>query len=296
MRALTKICELRRPPRPKKQKKVGAIEVKEEKRGAGQHFLHIISTDDAIRLYDIMIQQNNYIKWINFEHVKPKLTKEQIKNMTGTKPHDGPYFAEWLSCFGSETDILSPYRQTLYIARNTTTYTDFQRQITKTCKKFKTCNIALLKYHVALRSKEDDLPVLSTGRGSMQASHLCDSMHCISKEHIALESMEANQSRRDCRGITLSIKPATTTSPPHIKMVTLCQHGINYKDSHGNEFLYNRFYFLNILINISKKYLTVKGVELGVKEWYHLEVIKRNRKLLTLRIPNIGRMSFIGDS
>ncbi|CAF1500439.1 unnamed protein product [Adineta steineri] len=173
-----------------------------------------------------MIQQNNHIKWINFEHVKPKLTKEQIKNMTGIKPHDSPYFVEWLSCFGSETDILSPYRQPLYIARNTTTYTDFQRQITKTCKKLKTYNIVLLKYHVALRSKEEDLPVLSTGRGSMQASHLCDSMHCILKEHIVLESMEVNQSRRDYGGITLSIKPATTTSPPHFDIATPCRHGI----------------------------------------------------------------------
>ncbi|CAF1513218.1 unnamed protein product, partial [Adineta steineri] len=196
-----------------------------DKRCAGQHFLHIISTDDAIKLYDIMIQQNNYIKWIHFEHIKPKLNREQLEIMTGTKPHDGPYFAEWLSCFGSETDILSPYRQPLSIARNTTIYTDFQRQINKTCKKFETHTIALLKYHVALRSKEDDLPVLSTGRGSMHASHLCDLMHCVLKEHIVVESMEVNQSRRDCRGITLSITPASTTSPPYIKMATPCRHG-----------------------------------------------------------------------
>ncbi|CAF3913470.1 unnamed protein product, partial [Adineta steineri] len=163
----TKICELRRPPRPKKQKKVGAIEVKEEKRCAGQHFLHIISTDDAIRLYDIMVEKNNDIKLINDEHIKPELNREQLEIMTGTKPHDVPR--------GS-------------------------------------------------RSKEEDLPVLSTGRGSMQASHLCDSMHCIAKEHIVVESTEVNQSRRDCRGITLSIKPATTTSPPHIDIATPCRH------------------------------------------------------------------------
>ncbi|CAF1376534.1 unnamed protein product [Adineta steineri] len=210
-----------------------------EKRCAGQHFLHIISTNDAIRLYDIMVEKDNHIKFLISEHVTPRLTKEQIKNMTGSKPHDGPYFAEWLFCFGSETDILSPYRQSLSIARNTTTYTDFQRQITKTCKKFKTHTIALLKYHVALRSKEDDLSVLSTGRGSMQASHLCDSVHCILKEQIVVESMEVNQSRRDCRGITLSIKPATTTSPPHIKMATPCRHGINYKNSNGDDFMYS---------------------------------------------------------
>ncbi|CAF3961348.1 unnamed protein product [Adineta steineri] len=210
----------------KKQKKVGTIEIKEEKRCAGQHFLHIINTNDAIKLYDIIVEKDNYIKLIDDEHIKPKLNRDQLEIMTGTKPHDGPYFAKWLSCFGSETDILPPYRQPLSISRNTTIYTDFQRQITKTCKKFETHTIALLKYHVALRSKEDDLPVLSTGRGSMQASHLCDSMHCISKEHIALESMEVNQSRRDCRGITLSIKPATTTSPPHIDIATPCRHGI----------------------------------------------------------------------
>ncbi|CAF1567567.1 unnamed protein product [Adineta steineri] len=246
----------------KKQKKIVAIEVNEEKRCAGQHFLHIISTNDVIRLYDSMVEKDNYIKFIISDHATPRLTKKQIEIMTGTKPHDGPYFVKWLSCFVSETDILSPYRQSLYIARNTTTYTDFQRQITKTCKKFKTCNIALLKYHVALRSKEEDLPVLSTGRGSMHASHLYDSMHCISKEHIVVGSMEVNQSRRDCGGITLSITPATTTSTPHIKMATPCRHSINYKDSHSDDFLYNRFYSLDILINISKKYLTVKGVEL----------------------------------
>ncbi|CAF1466114.1 unnamed protein product, partial [Adineta steineri] len=196
-----------------------------EKRCAGQHFLHIISTNDAIRLYDIIVEKDNHIKFIISEHIKPRLSKQQIEIMTGTKPHDGPYFAEWLSCFGSETDILSPYRQPLSISRNTTTYTDFQRQINKTCKKFETCNIAFMKYHVALRSKEEDLPVLSTGRGSMQASHLCDSMHCILKEHIVVESNEVNQSRKDCRGITLSIIPATTTSPSHIDIATPCRHG-----------------------------------------------------------------------
>ncbi|CAF4242437.1 unnamed protein product, partial [Adineta steineri] len=164
---VTKICELRRPSQWQKKTKVVAIKV-EEKRCAAQHFLHIISTDDAIKLYDIMVEKDNYIKWINFEHIKPRLSKQQIEIMTGTKPHDVPR--------GS-------------------------------------------------RSKEEDLPVLSTGRGSMQASHLCDSMHCIAKEHIVVESTEVNQSRRDCRGITLSIKPATTTSPPHIDIATPCRHG-----------------------------------------------------------------------
>ncbi|CAF0898026.1 unnamed protein product [Adineta steineri] len=73
----------------------------------------------------------------------------------------------------------------------------------------------------------------------MQGSHLCDTNGCVLKAHIVIESMEVIQSQRDCGGIMLSIIPASTTSPPQIGNATPCRHGINYKNSNEDDFLYS---------------------------------------------------------
>ncbi|CAF0745837.1 unnamed protein product [Adineta steineri] len=111
--------------------------------------------------------------------------------MTGSSTgHDGSYFAKWLSCLISEEDRLSVDYGRLTLCRNSKTYSVVKEQINQTC------------------------------------SHLCDSLGCVLKDHLRVESMEMNISRRDCEGIILSIIPAITTSPPHIKKATPCEHGL----------------------------------------------------------------------
>ncbi|CAF1228292.1 unnamed protein product [Adineta steineri] len=221
----------------KKEKMMVTLEGKEVKdeRGAGQYFLSIISTNNAIKLYNIMMKRDNYEEFINDQHIKPELSKEQLEIMTGSKPHDGSYFAKWLSCLATKQEFLSVHDALITLWRNSQVYSVVKEQINQTCKEYNTRSISILKHHIVLRTKEN-LPVLST---RAQGSHLCDSNGCVLKEHIVLESYEMNISRRDCEGMILSIIPATTKSPPHIKMATSCRHGVNYKDSNGDDFLYS---------------------------------------------------------
>ncbi|CAF1221798.1 unnamed protein product [Adineta steineri] len=187
----------------KQEKMMATLEEVEEERGAGQYFLNIISTNNAIKLYNIMMKRDNYEEFINDQHIKPELSKEQLEIMTGSKPHDGPYFTKWLSCLATKQELLSVRDATITLHRNSQFYSVFNKQIIKTC------------------------------------SHLCDSLGCVLKDHLMVESHEMNISRRDCEGIILSIIPASTTSPPQIRKATPCRHGINCRDSHGDHFLYS---------------------------------------------------------
>jgi hypothetical protein len=116
---------------------------------------------------------------------------------------------------------------------------------------------------VTLRSKVDDLPLLSNRSGGMTgkrkifyiihillfplASHLCDTNGCISKDHIVLETLELNYSRKQCQGIILTIFPAT--AQPHIFKATPCQHGLKHPQSNGDDFMFScrkiQFVFLD---------------------------------------------------
>ncbi|CAF4294045.1 unnamed protein product, partial [Adineta steineri] len=209
----------------KKEKIMVTLEEKEvtDERGAGQYFLSIISTNNAINLYNIMMKRYIHKEFINDEHIKPKLSKKKLEIMTGFEQYDGPYFAKWLSCLATEQEFLSVNDALITIWLNSQVYSVFNEKIIKTCKEFNKRSINILKHHIVLRTK-GKLPVLST---RAEGSHLCDSNGCVLKEHIVLESHEMNISRRDCEGIILSIIPATTTSPPHIDMATPCRHGKN---------------------------------------------------------------------
>jgi hypothetical protein len=59
------------------------------------------------------------------------------------------------------------------------------------------------------------------------ASHLCDTSGCLSKDHIVEESFTINNSRKPCKGVTLTIRPPTATTPAHIIKATAFKHGVN---------------------------------------------------------------------
>ncbi|CAF4015122.1 unnamed protein product [Adineta steineri] len=61
----------------KQEKTMVTLEQKEVKdeRGAGQYLLSIISTNNAIKLYNIMMQRDNYDDIIDDQHIKPKLDR-----------------------------------------------------------------------------------------------------------------------------------------------------------------------------------------------------------------------------
>ncbi|CAF1491769.1 unnamed protein product [Adineta steineri] len=64
---------------------------------------------------------------------------------------------------------------------------------------------SIFSHHIALRSKLDKLPLLSTKKTDYRASHLCDTTGCLSESHIIVETEEQNDSPRFCQGIFLHI-------------------------------------------------------------------------------------------
>ncbi|CAF0967189.1 unnamed protein product, partial [Adineta steineri] len=209
----------------KKEKIMVPLEVKKAviQRSAAQYFLNIISMEECMKLYDTMMKQEVYNEIINDEHINLLLPKQQLQKMIGfSTGHDGPYFVKWLSCLITKTDPSSVNDGRLRLWRNSSVYFDVKQQINKTCEDYEVPSFHIYKHHIVLRTKADDLPVLSSG--SMEGSHLCDTIGCVLKEHIVLEPHEINISRRDCGGIKLSIIPATKTSPPQIRKATPCRH------------------------------------------------------------------------
>jgi hypothetical protein len=163
----------------------------------------------------------------------------------------GAHFVKWISCFTTEEDFLSPPIKAPYVTlcNNGELWPSVRKNINAICKKTNKRQISILKHHIVLRTKEDQLPRLSTSGLTgkiaifhifclirlLLASHLCDTNGCLSKDHIIKEAFAINEQRARCGGIILTIRPATRTSPAHIIKATPCKHGENNKPN-GDSF------------------------------------------------------------
>ncbi len=71
------------------------------------------------------------------------------------------------------------------------------------------------------------------------ASHLCDTVGCLSADHICSESREINNKRKECDGIIVHIYESTA-GEFLILQVDACQHGEQRKQqANGNSLKYS---------------------------------------------------------
>jgi hypothetical protein len=68
----------------------------------------------------------------------------------------------------------------------------------------------------------------------LTASHLCDTKNCLRREHLIIESMKENASRRSCPGVILILQPQGPSKPKKIMQIKPCHHGINHQKAKGN--------------------------------------------------------------
>ena len=151
----------------------------------------MLTKGEGEKLYGDMMAADNYCERINPRHIKPSLTIEQIKMMTGPPGQDGefsllffttlrilslgPYFAEWVSCLITENDLASTKlaAPTIQLAINSTTFPSVRDHINECCNKYNRQEFKLSKHHVVLRAKEDDIPLLSTKNNGMTGKRKC---------------------------------------------------------------------------------------------------------------------------
>jgi hypothetical protein len=176
-----------------------------------------------------------------------------------------------MSCLITEEDILSRLKNAPYLTlcNNGKRWPSVRQNINTICQKSNKYQFQVFKHHVVLRTKEDQLPMLSTGDMTgkilifhifclsllLLASHLCDTNGCVSKNHIIMEAFAINEQRARCDGITLTIRPATATTAAHIIKATPCKHGENNK-SNSDPFKFScRKIKFNVFDEISLNFL-----------------------------------------
>jgi hypothetical protein len=69
-------------------------------------------------------------------------------------------------------------------------------------------------------------------------SHLCDTIGCLSKEHLCIESAAINNQRSLCQGILLHVHEITA-GEFLIMQVNPCDHDEKHPDANGDYFKYS---------------------------------------------------------
>jgi hypothetical protein len=65
----------------------------DEENGIGLTLLNSIdNTAQALQFYEEMLDDVKHIEFINLRHIKPALTTEKLKEMTGRKDRDGKFY------------------------------------------------------------------------------------------------------------------------------------------------------------------------------------------------------------
>ncbi|CAF0928432.1 unnamed protein product [Adineta steineri] len=88
--------------------------------------------------------------------------------------------------------------------------------------------VAITLCQVLGRDQEigETLPFLFVYDGAHQGSHLCNTMGCISGEHLGIEKEDVNVSPRNCFGIVLQIH-RNTAGADTVTNIKPCVHGKN---------------------------------------------------------------------
>lgn len=128
--------------------------------------------------------------------------------------------------------------------------------ITTMCKNIGKTRFQVQKHHIILRATNNLEEVSNTRDGMtgktmmfyvndylssliLLGSHLCDTNGCLYYGHLVLEDFFTNLSRQRCNGVLLLVRPATSSSPPHIIKYTPCYHGLQHPKSNGDDLMYS---------------------------------------------------------
>ena len=105
--------------------------------------------------------------------------------MTTVVLYLGPFFAQWMECKILEEHMVKPpnNRPGLWLHGNGRSWSSIKEKLNEFCTTNSVKTVALLMLHIALRSKDTILPLLSNTDGSLQGMFELQCRSFMNKSH-----------------------------------------------------------------------------------------------------------------
>ncbi|CAF1203152.1 unnamed protein product [Adineta steineri] len=201
----------------------------------GIRFLNFLENDEADGFCHDIILDSNALELIKKKNCEGWRRRDLAK-LKGFNGRDGEFFKRWLECLINPDYIDNPpTAHPKFHVSLTGRFSSILNAANRFYKKTNISGFGMSSHHVVLRAKEQkQLPPLSNERASYTGSHLCDSTGCLRKEHLELELLSFNLSRKVCPGVMLLVVGDTITD------VYPCVHGRTHPklETDGDELEY----------------------------------------------------------